>query len=57
MMCSNWKISMFGILALILAFGLVTTDALAQGPPNTTISVVSTEPRNQRVACRETKPH
>ena len=29
MMCSNWKISVFGIVALMLAFGLVTTDALA----------------------------
>ena len=28
MMCSNWKISVFGILALMLAFGLATTDAL-----------------------------
>ncbi len=30
MMCSNWKISVFGIVALMLAFGLATTDALAQ---------------------------
>ena len=29
MMCSSWKISVFGIVALMLAFGLVTTDALA----------------------------
>ncbi len=29
MMCSSWKISVFGILALMLAFGM-TTDALAQ---------------------------
>ena len=28
MMCSSWKISIFGILALMLAFGM-TTDALA----------------------------
>ena len=39
MMCSSWKISVFGILALILAFGLVTTDALAQDPPNVTVTV------------------
>ena len=30
MMCSSWKISVFGILALMLAFGLATPDALAQ---------------------------
>ena len=29
MMCSSWKISIFGIVALMLAFGLATTDALA----------------------------
>ena len=29
MMCSSWKISVFGILALMLAFGM-TSDALAQ---------------------------
>ena len=29
MMCSSWKISLFGIVAFMLAFGLVTTDALA----------------------------
>ncbi|MDE0299837.1 MAG: hypothetical protein OXN17_14480 [Candidatus Poribacteria bacterium] len=29
MMCSTWKISVFGIVALMLAFGLATTDALA----------------------------
>ena len=29
MMCSTWKISVFGILALMLAFGIATTDALA----------------------------
>ena len=32
MMSSSWKISVFGIVALMLAFGLLTTDALAQGP-------------------------
>ena len=43
MMCSSWKISVFGILALILAFGLVTTDALAQtAAPNITISATAT---------------
>ena len=44
MMCSNWKISVFGILALILAFGLVTTDALAQlpDPPNVRIAAIAT---------------
>ena len=30
MMCSNWKISVFGIVALMLAFGLAVTDAEAQ---------------------------
>ena len=29
MMCSSWKISVFGILALMLAFGLAAPDALA----------------------------
>jgi hypothetical protein len=29
MMCSSWKISVFGIVALMLAFGLATPDALA----------------------------
>ena len=44
MMCSNWKISVFGILALILAFGLVTTDAEAQpqaDPSAVTVAVSS----------------
>ena len=41
MMCSTWKISVFGILAFILAFGLVTTDALAQDPPNVTVSATA----------------
>ena len=31
MMCSSWKISVFGILALMLAFGLATSDAGAAG--------------------------
>lgn len=30
MMCSSWKFTVFGILALILAFGLATPDALAR---------------------------
>ena len=30
MMCSSWKISVFGIVAFMLAFGLLTTDATAQ---------------------------
>ena len=30
MMCSNWKISVFGIVALMLAFGL--TSAMAPSP-------------------------
>ena len=39
MMCSSWKISIFGIVALMLAFGLTTTDALAaKGAVSVTIS-------------------
>ena len=34
MMCSSWKISVFGIVALMLAFGLATTDALAATEPS-----------------------
>ena len=34
MMCSNWKISVFGIVALMLAFGLATTDTLAATDPS-----------------------
>ena len=30
MMCSSWKISVFGIVALMLMLGLVASDALAQ---------------------------
>ena len=30
MMCSSWKFSVFGLLALMLAFGLAVTDAEAQ---------------------------
>ena len=30
MMCSSWKISVFGIVALMLAFGM--TSAIAQSP-------------------------
>ncbi len=44
MMCSTWKISVFGILALILAFGLVTTNALAQPAPYVTVSATSADP-------------
>ena len=29
MMCSTWKISVFGIVALMLAFGLAAGDAVA----------------------------
>ena len=29
MMCSTWKISVFGIVALMLSFGLVAGDAWA----------------------------
>ena len=29
MMCSTWKISVFGIIALMLAFGLTAGDAFA----------------------------
>ena len=29
MMCSSWKISVFGIVALMLSFGLVAGDAFA----------------------------
>ena len=29
MMCSTWKISVFGIVALMLAFGLAAGDAIA----------------------------
>ena len=29
MMCSTWKISVFGIVALMLAFGLTAGDAVA----------------------------
>ena len=29
MMCSTWKISVFGIVALMLAFGLTAGDAFA----------------------------
>ena len=42
------KISVFGIVALMLAFGLWATDALAQAPapePGTNEIVVSSAPR------------
>ena len=32
MMCSSWKLSIFGLAALMLAFALAPTDALAQAP-------------------------
>ena len=44
MMCSNWKISVFGIVALMLAFGLAVTDAEAQAlanPSAVTVAVTS----------------
>ena len=44
MMCSNWKISVFGIVALMLAFGLAVTDAEAQplaDPSAVTVAVTS----------------
>ena len=40
MMSSTWKISVFGIVALMLAFGLATTDALA-AKGVATVSVIS----------------
>ena len=40
MMCSSWKISVFGIVALMLALGLATTDALA-APGEATISITT----------------
>ena len=43
MMCSSWKLGVFGILALMLAFGLVTTDALAQGKGSVTVVVDDAE--------------
>ena len=39
MMCSSWKISVFGILAFILAFGLATTDAVAADPSDVGVTV------------------
>ena len=47
MMCSSWKISVFGIVALMLAFGLVTTDAEAQALANhsaVTVAVTADTP-------------
>ena len=37
MMCSSWKTSVFGIVALMLILGLVASDALAQA--STTLSL------------------
>ena len=34
MMCSNWKISVFGIVALMLAFGLATTRCRGTAEPS-----------------------
>ena len=39
MMCSNWKISVYGIVALMLAFGLATTDAGAADPSDVSVIV------------------
>ena len=41
MMCSSWKISVFGIVALMLAFGLMTTDAEAQPIANHSAATVA----------------
>ena len=35
MMCSTWKISVFGIVALMLSFGLVAGDAFAHSNRHT----------------------
>ena len=39
MMCSSWKISLFGIVALMLAFGLATSDAAAADPSGVIVTV------------------
>ena len=39
MMCSSWKISVFGIVALMLAFGLATSDAGAADPSEVEVEV------------------
>ena len=44
MMCSTWKISVFGIVALMLAFGLVAGDALAHSDGHT-VSAHAAAPR------------
>ena len=43
MMCSTWKMSVFGLVALMLTFGLVTTDAAAQNYNPLTVVVTATE--------------
>ena len=40
MMCSTWKVTVFGIVALMLAFGFATSDALA-AKGTATIAIVS----------------
>ncbi len=40
MMCSSWKISVFGILALMLAFGLGATDSFA-APVTATVAAAN----------------
>ena len=50
MMCSTWKISVFGIVALILAFGIATTDVEAQ----TRTVGVGLEPTNVNAAAEIT---
>ena len=41
MMCSTWKISVFGIIALMFAFGLATTDVMAAKGTLTVTHVVA----------------
>ena len=63
MMCSTWKISVFGIVALMLAFGLTAGDAIAHSDghsdhPNNvgqhftdatlTVTAISSETRDPR---------
>ena len=54
MMCSNWKISVFGIVALMLAFGLATTDTLAATDPSPVTVTVSATPNEALRATGET---
>ena len=44
MMCSTWKISVFGLVALMLGFGLVTTDAAAQFNGDTLVVTATGDP-------------